>query len=346
MPGTIQEGMNACASLLDGARNVVVVGHMRADGDVVGTMTAFYHHLVAHSKDVFSFLFEPVPERYGFLAIQEHVQIFDSSDTGYRDTVKSADVVILLDVSSWDRLPGWEELLEDFPGKVVRFDHHPSSRPLDVDVDITDTNASATGQLVYDYIKLRGEKPDRMTALGLFTAIATDTGWFRYSNTTAHSFRMVSELLETGINISEVYRNVYQRNELGMIRLMGRVISSMRSEMDGRLLWGTISEDLVREAGIEKEFETDILLDILRSSQQSLCVALFREMDGGAVRINLRSKGTIPVNEVAEAFGGGGHRNASGITIENSTPEKSAESVVEAIKRMMCRTLSLSDDRS
>jgi phosphoesterase RecJ-like protein len=215
----------------------------------------------------------------------------------------------------------------------VRFDHHPSAAPIAAEIDITDETAFATGQLVYDFFELQSFTLTREEALGLFVAFATDTGWFRYSNTTPGTLRRAAGVLESGIDPAEIYRSIYQTNDLGLIRLTGRVISMVHSEMDDRLLWAVIDQDMIRDEGLDADFESDILMDILRSSRSTHCVALFREVSDGTVRVNLRSKGTVNVSKIAEAFGGGGHRNAAGATINGSNLEQSADRVVDALKK-------------
>jgi phosphoesterase RecJ-like protein len=333
MDDSIKEKLRICAKLIEKSSQVVLVGHERADGDVIGSMVALTHRLRSLGKNVAAFLFEPIAYRYAFLDFEENVRVFDADDAAHRAVVECADALILLDASTEDRLPGWDALFEKKRAVLVRFDHHPSTAPIPAEIDITDVTASATGQLVCEFLKELGLPLKLEEALGLFVAIATDTGWFRYSNTTPDALRQVSEFLEIGIEPALIYRSIYQTNELDMIRLVGRVIAGIQSEMDGRLLWGIVDLDLIRAAGIDNEFEADILMDVLRSSKGAQCVALFRETRDGKVRINLRSKGEVAVNKVAEMFGGGGHRNASGATINGSTLERSASRVVEALKK-------------
>jgi len=337
MAGSIQESMHACASLLKTSEKIVIVGHHRADGDVIGTMMSLDHRLRSQAKRVTPFLFESMPPRYDFLGFQRYVQIFDPDREEHRQTVVDADVIVVLDATTGDRLPLWEDLLARRKGSLVRFDHHPSLFPSGADIDMTDVKACATGQIVYEFLGILDEKPfSYEEALGLFVAIATDTGWFRYSNTTPDALRQGSRLVEAGIEPAEVFSRIYQHNPLGLIRLMGRVFADIKEELDGRLLWGTISLDLIGDTmNAEDEFETDILLDVLRSSEKVMCVALFRELPKGFMRVNLRSKGRIAVNTVAEQFGGGGHRNAAGMTLNDSRGTQDVPTVVRALVEML-----------
>jgi bifunctional oligoribonuclease and PAP phosphatase NrnA len=338
MAGSILEKMCACASLFENAGSYVLIGHQRADGDAIGTMAALYYRLVSQGRTVTPFLFEEIPRRYEFLGFQEHVTLFDSASAEHAALVQGADVVVILDASSDDRLPGWQPLLAARRGSLVRFDHHPSSVPGGADIDMTDTSACATGQIVLEFMKLDGIGFSPEEAQALFVAIATDTGWFRYSNTNRAAFRQVSDLLDCGVAPAEIFRSIYQCNELPLIRLAGRVVSTIEEEMDGRLLWGTIDRALVEETGLKNDFETDILMDLLRSSRKAVCVALFREGEDGRVRVNLRSKGDVAVNGVAEMFGGGGHRNAAGATLDDANLDEAAGNVVDALRHVLVET--------
>lgn len=332
---SFEEKMRSCASLLDNADRVVIVGHVHADGDVIGTMSALSHRLESRGKGVISFLFEPIPSRFDFLDFQEKVCIFDSTSDEHQSSILAADAIVILDSSSIERVPGWDSLVARKRDVCARIDHHPSSTPIDVAIDLTDEKASATGQLIYRLLDLYAQPLSREEALGLFVALATDTGWFRYSNTTPAALQQAAELLRTGINPGLIYRNIYQSNELGLIRLMGSVISNMHAEMDGRLLWGTITSDQVREAELERDFEIDVLLDLLRSTRAVCCVAVFRVLEDGVIRVNLRSKGEVAVNGVAERFGGGGHQNAAGVTIVGGDGDRSVDEIVHALREVV-----------
>lgn len=334
MADGLQERLRSCVSLLRDARKIVVIGHVHADGDVVGSQWALYHRLRRHNKEVIPFLFESIDPRYRFLGADEHVVFFDPRNNEHNRVVEEADAVVMLDVATADRLPGLEKPLSKRRGKLVRIDHHPSSVPQPVDLDAVDVTASSTGELIYDLLRYDGLSLTPEEAMGLFVAISTDTGWFRYSNTNARILDIAAKLVETGIHTAEVYRHIYQSNDLQLIRLFGHVVSGIREELDGRLIWSIIDTRMVRELGLG-EFDTDLLLDLLRSSRDALCVVLFRETVNDGVRVNIRSKGTLAINNVAEEFGGGGHRNAAGITLSGKLLDDSAEQVVNALKKVI-----------
>ncbi len=338
-----REKMSALASLLDESKKIVIVGHERADGDVIGSMVALFYRMRSAGKEIIPFLFEEINPRYGFLGFDKHGILFNAEEVSHRESVIEADVIIVLDTAADDRLPGWKPILARRQGTLVRIDHHQSSSgvatgAVKADIDIVDASACATSELIHDFLTLDGSSLSREEAVGIFVAILTDTGWFRYSNTTPRILRIGADLLDNEIDVSEIYRMIYQRNDLNLIRLTGIVASDIVSEMNGLLLWGMIDGDLIKRLGLEKDFETDAILDILRSSKDAVSVVLFRETGNGTIRVNMRSKGTFAVNKVAEEFGGGGHRNAAGITLKGISLEDSASRVVGALKKALAGT--------
>jgi len=214
----------------------------------------------------------------------------------------------------------------------VCVDHHQADH-LPGDLNIHDSAAPATGKIVLDIMRSMGVTPDRKMAQALFVAISTDTGWFRYSNTSATVLQDASQLMALGLDGAKMYREVYQRNEVSLIRLMGRVAATLNAEMGNSLLWATIPNALIEELRVG-QFETDELLDLMRTGREAECVALFREMPDGEIRINLRSRGLVDTSEIAREFNGGGHRHASGATIEGPLDDV-ARRVVKRLKEAL-----------
>lgn len=317
MSDTFEDLAERLRSEIERGRRFVLSGHVDIDGDSLGSMLAMRAFLARRGKDVTAFCFEPVHDRYGFLQPHRSVEIFDRER--HAPLVRSADVFMMFDFSSVKRMPGlWDVVCEGKALKVV-IDHHPT-KTLPGDLNIHVPEAPATGKIVFDLFRRWGEEVDAYMAEALFVAISTDTGWFRYSNVSPVVFRDASELAAKGVDAHRVYREIYQRNDVNLVRLMGRVAGCVRDEVDGRLLWATIPQSLVRELGVGP-FETDELLDFLRTARTAELVVLLRELPDGQVRVNLRSRGAIDVGELAQSIGGGGHRHAAGATVPGPLDE-------------------------
>jgi phosphoesterase RecJ-like protein len=300
------------AALIERHQRFVLTGHVNIDGDSLGSMLAMLHHLRRCGKEVTGFCFEPLLERYHFLGGEELLEIFDSRR--HRATVAAAECFMMFDFSAPSRSPGLFELAAQSKAIKVCVDHHPGEE-LPGDVNLHDEKAPSTGTLVLEFLRAVKAPLDRRIAEALLVAIGTDTGWFRYHNTSAAVLRDVAELVDHGVDLEKVYRSVYQRNDTALIQLFGRVAAAATEECDGRLLSGRIPLEAALELGVGP-YETDELLDLLRTSGRAVLIALFREVEGNEVRINLRSRGDIDVGQIAKSLGGGGHVYAAGATVQ------------------------------
>jgi len=320
---TFEESAKRFEEVLDRHGTFLLTGHVNIDGDSLGSMLAMLTFLRRRGKDARAVCFEPIHERYAFLGGDELVEIFDADR--HAEVARSVDVFMMFDFSATSRMPGLWPLVEQGSAYRVCIDHHPTES-LPGHLNIHFPTVPATGKIVLDLIDHLGGEVDREMAQALLVAISTDTGWFRYSNTNAAVLGDAARLVGTGLDANAVYREIYQRNDTCLIRLMGRVAAEVNDEAGGRLLWATIPIGLVHELGVPA-FETDELLDLLRTGRDAEVVALFRELDSGEVRVNLRSRGKVDVSEIARFAGGGGHRHAAGSTMEGPLAE-AAESVL------------------
>ncbi len=320
---SFEESARRFGEVLDRHRSFLLSGHVDIDGDSLGSMLGMLYHLRRQGKDVRALCYEPIHERYAFLGGDEVVEIFDPAR--HAELARSVDVFMMFDFSATSRMPGLWPLVEAGNAYRVCVDHHPAES-LPGHLNLHFPSEPATGSIVLKLIEFLGGEVDRRIAEPLLVAISTDTGWFRYSNTSSAVLADAARLLESGIDSHEVYREIYQRNDTSLIRLMGRVAAEVRDEANGRLLWATIPMALVRELGVGT-FETDELLDLLRTGRDAEVVALFRELEDGRVRVNLRSRGAVNVSLLAREIGGGGHRHAAGASIDGPL-DAAAERVV------------------
>jgi phosphoesterase RecJ-like protein len=340
----VKASLEAIHKQIEMARRVVLVGHVNADGDVIGCLHALAHRIKSKGKGVLPLLFEPVPERYRFIGLDDHVRYFDRSDASLREEILRSDLLMVLDLSVKRRLPGWSDLIDRYQGFIAIIDHHPIQDPPFGQVNAIDDKCCATGELVFELFRLDDPSFHHEEALGLFTAVVTDTGWFKYTNTRRETLVMASQLVNHGINPSEIYGYIYQNQDLRHIQLMGQLMGNVQAELDGRLLWTTLTRSMLEAINIE-ELESEDLLDLFRSVKGCQCVALFRETKNGEVRVNLRSKGDLKVNKIAEDFGGGGHRKAAGITFYEGSIEEVAEKMIRAITAYMADERRIDDGK-
>jgi phosphoesterase RecJ-like protein len=204
------------------------------------------------------------------------------------------------------------------------------------DLYAVDLSAAATGQLVYEMIRDRGHALDRRMALGFYISILTDTGSFRFSNSDPRAHRAAAELLETGLDPNDLYERVYGNSSLARMRLLGRALAGIRVEEEGRLLLMVLPRSLIEETGTIPS-DTEGFVDIARTVSTCEAVALVTERKDGMIKTSLRSRGTMNVNRVATAFGGGGHVLASGATLPGPL-ESAVDNLLAALRQELART--------
>jgi phosphoesterase RecJ-like protein len=317
--------------LLEQAESVVVSGHTKADGDAVGAIAALRRHLELEGKQVTALLLEPISPRYEFMQFARHHEVFDPER--HAKLVRDADVFIMCDLSALARLGPLEQPVREGKARTVCVDHHPCEDEGPADINLMDERATATGRIVWDYIRHVEARVDREIAESVFVSVSTDTGWFRYANTDAGVMELAAELAGYDLDLPEMYRAIYQSHSTAMLRLLGHVARSMNAELGGRFVWAVIRDAFVQDLEVDR-LDSDPILDVLRSGADVSAVALFTEQpDGGGIQVSLRSRGAVDVNRVARRFGGGGHAHAAGTTLASSDPEQEMRAMVAEIRR-------------
>ncbi|MBC8481587.1 MAG: bifunctional oligoribonuclease/PAP phosphatase NrnA [Planctomycetes bacterium] len=298
--------------LINGAKNVLVTTHTRPDGDACGSVAAILGALAGQGKNVKALMLSDVPEWYEFL-FEERPAVLGRDVSVERlcgGEFMNADLIVLVDVNSKGQLPGFAEYLEKNQKKVLVFDHHVTNDGLG-DVELIDVSASAAGVIVFEFLEYGGFEISEKIAEALFLAIATDTGWFRFSNTDSRSHRICAELLESGVDSAKLYHGLYQNFSIERFRLMNLMLSRLELSFDGRYASQyVLQEDFVATGA--KAGDTENLIDECQRIGSVEVAALFTEQADGRIKCSLRSRGAVDVRKIAQAFGGGGHTMASG----------------------------------
>src|SRR5262249_50653063 len=210
--------------------------------------------------------------------------------------------------------------------RVITIDHHPAHRRYGT-INWIDPPAAATGEMIFDLLKALGLRITPAVALNLFTAIHTDTGSFRYSNTTPRTFRIAAELAAAGADPALVSDRLYQRRTPDALGMLGAVLRRIEVSADGQLAWLTVPQGLCSDAFMAAE----ALVTYPRSIAGVKVALLLREESDGRVKVSLRGKGDVPVNRIAHRFGGGGHENAAGCTV-TGTLEQATATLLDAVR--------------
>lgn len=314
-------------SIIQKHHRFIVTTHKFPEGDAIGSAVALKEFLKTLGKDVVMVNYDPVPPLYRFL--DEYKGVWVNTPSDIKAKVYDAEVVFIVDVAGDSQMGPLAAIIKDADIIRLRIDHHRTNDVF-ADVSIVDENAAATGELIYSLVKsMRGEVNQKM-AQAIFTAIATDTGWFRFTNTNTKTFRMARELMNLGVNVSHVYEKIYQSKSWSHLDLVKLVLASVQKECDGRLAWFKLTNDMLKSARI-KHIDTEPLFDLIRAIEMVEVVVLFREQARGKIKVGFRSKHDVDVCQLAELYGGGGHSRAAGATI-SGTMDDVIKGVIGATK--------------
>ncbi len=306
---------------------IVLSTHIRPDGDAVGSELALARLLEAHGKQVTCLNADPAPDNLAWLPGMETVKVYDES-IAHRELIAHADAVVVVDTNARDRIGSVGKLLDATNATFYLVDHHTNPETWFAESFVRE-EASSTGELVFELFEAAGTPIDGETAQLLYTAIMTDTGSFRFSSVTPRVHRVVAELLERGgLNPSPIHAAVYENRRLGALRLLGKALGTIVLAADGQLATMTIARKLLQNSDAHSD-ETDGFVNYALSIEGVKAAVLLLETAHG-VKLSFRSKGDTHVHEWARAFGGGGHRNASGAFVRGQPLERVHDRVVQS----------------
>lgn len=310
-------------SALKSASSVLIGTHLNPDGDALGSALAVSHYLDGLGIENEVLCHHMPPRNLRFLPGVNRI----------RQTPKEEkyDLGIVVDLDSLERLGNTEPFFANCE-KTIFIDHHvPHDAP--GDIRIVDTSAPATAVILTRLFLLLGAEITPEIATCLITGIVTDTGSFRFRNTTPESLSLASKLLEQGGDINQVSEMVFQSKPISSARLLGFTLERMQLDCDNQLCWSALShDDFEQNHGADED--TEGFVNELLSIETVQISALFREPKRGKIRCSVRSRGDYDVAAVARIFGGGGHRNAAGCTFEGPMEEAIDKLVVE-LKRCL-----------
>tara|TARA_B100000678_G_scaffold66548_3_gene54574 strand:+ start:1857 stop:2867 length:1011 start_codon:yes stop_codon:yes gene_type:complete len=291
---------------------IFISTHINPDGDSLGSAFAMYHYLKKLGKDCRIINHSEVPLVYSFLNEKE---IFNEISDENIAFIKNADLGIILDIGDFYRLGEVANIIESTTVETINIDHHPLTENDFFTHNFINLDASSVGEILYSYFSSLGSDIiDKEMMLGIYSAVLTDTGSFRFSNTNQLSHEIAVDAIKMGINISEIYQNIYENSSVSRIKLLGNVIQKLNFDCNGELLWFSLNNDMVKEVdGTNQDF--DGFTDFFRGIQ-GVEIALMLYDLKGKVRLSFRSKGKYKVNNVAKKMGGGGHPFAAAALVD------------------------------
>ena len=329
VPATRREAIERLAPELVAGRRVAISTHLNADGDGCGSESALARLLTMQGLVPRIVNPTPWPDMFGFLLGDD---VDDQTSRGSK-ALRDIDLLIVLDISDVKRLGTLTDTVRALAVPKLVIDHHePSSDPAGTLV-VSDTSACATAELVYDLSTVLGWEITPAVARSLYTGMLTDTGGFRFSNTSPRCLSVAGQLLAYGVDPEEMYTLIYASAPAGRVRLMAEVLGTLQVDETHGLAWLTMGADALEKHGVKAE-DLDGIVEHARSIAGTRMALFFRDLGHGKVKVSFRSVGGTDVNAFARRFGGGGHAKASGAMLPG-TLDQVRDLVVDAARSTM-----------
>lgn len=324
---------------IQNSQSVLVTSHRDPDGDSIGSQLALAEFIASQGKNCRIIIQGDLPYKYKFLDPHRKIEKVNSAE-GNKSCDSAFDLVFVLDCTSMDRIGEVSKLIPE-QVTLINIDHHPDNENFGT-FNYLDLEASAVGETIFSLLKLSGFSLTPTVATQLYAAILTDTGRFKFSNTSPDCLRVCAKLIETGADPKYVANQIYFDHSLPFLKLLGSMLSSPQILLDGRICAMTLKQDLLSELKVDPN-EMEGVVDYSLFLKGVEIGILFTEKETGKTKVNLRSQNNFDVSKVAKVFGGGGHRNAAGCTLDLNL--KQAQKIIldqleKSIKNELVRIVS------
>ncbi len=308
--------MKELINLLKAAVNVAILGHINEDADSVGSALAMQRALSLMGKKADVYFSAPLEKRLDFMCAEGNYTV--GSENEY-------DLCLCLDCGDIDRL-GDRKVIFESAKNTASIDHHITNIGF-ADVNFVLPDAAATGEILFDVINGLGVEVDKKLAEYLFIAIASDTGSFKYSNVSPKTLRITAELLEKGIDNAYLSRMLFDTEDEKTMRLKGMLMTKVETLSDGRLSMICVDKLTLKSYEVDEKDLSDIV-NIARTVAGAEIAVSIRETED-KVKLSFRSNGKYDVGEIAQKFGGGGHKMASGASGSELSLAEMKEKVIK-----------------
>jgi phosphoesterase RecJ-like protein len=289
------------------SRSIAVLPHVNMDCDACGSSLAFYLALKSMGKEVVVIVEEEPQEIFSFLPNFGEIYLFNGENQCIEN--KAFDLVLALDTGDFERLGKRGKIFENAK-MSINIDHHPTNTNY-AKTNYVVTNASATGEIIYDLFKELKLDITASISTCLYASIASDTGGFRFSNTTSHTHNIAAELINMGVNSAHICSNLFENNSIERLQIMGEIINRIETYESGKISLITLPQSIINKYRASEE---DISgFSNMGRTIRGVEVSIFiRERSSSLVKVSMRSRDKIDLTLVASKYGGGGHRRAAG----------------------------------
>jgi bifunctional oligoribonuclease and PAP phosphatase NrnA len=301
--------------LIAKSKNIVITTHLIPDGDAIGSELAMYSYLKTKKKNVVIINHSITPDNLVFLDPKKIIKVFQKEKEKNVKLINKADLLFILDTNEYPRTKSMEEYIKKSKAKKICIDHHLGTQKNAYGLIISYTNYPATSQILYEFLIKEGKNIiTPFVATALYAGIMTDTGSFRYPRTNEKTFLICADLIKKGVDPVYIYDKAYCNIAPGKVQLLSRFINSFSFHFDGEVVIGRVTQ---------KDF-CDFHSDVQDVEGFSSFLMNLKNVKAGfvlvelkdSIKMSFRSKGDVSINEFAKLFGGGGHKNAAGATVQ------------------------------
>lgn len=330
IPASRVAGLSNILDRLLEAERVVLTTHVNADGDGCGSEAAVAAWLESRGARVTIVNPTPFPHMFRFLLHRPDAAADLGTDAA-ADALTEADLYLVLDTSERNRVEPVIQWLD--PDRTLVVDHHPAGPAAVGSATVQDPSAAATGELVFDLLTLAEAPWSPAAALGVYVALVSDTGSFRFSNTTPRAHAVAAEMLNVGVDPEAVYQRLFATHPRRRVDLLREALQRLDTEPEIGLSWIVVPHDVTVRVGAHGE-DFEGLVEHARSIDGTRVAIIFREMADGQVKVSWRANGPTDVNRLAREFGGGGHVKAAGAVVSGPRDE-AVERVLDSARRAL-----------
>jgi len=322
--GSTDECIRSIVNSVKTSKKILLLGHIGPDGDSLSSQLAIYLALKKMGKDVQIWSRDPLPNLYSFLPASAEIKC-----VGEKPPSESFDIIFVMDVGAKSRV-GFP--IPDFSSQLINVDHHPGVAKFGT-INCLDDTACATAEIVYRIVLELGVKLDKDIATNIYTGIITDTGSFRFRNTSKETFKIAAHLVECGVSPSVIAEKVFYSLPYFRLRLLTRCLNTLDMNKDDGVASVVLRLEDYAAENIPVTYTEDFI-NFPRSLEGVKAAVFFKEVEKDIYKVSLRSKGDVDVSEVARTLGGGGHINAASGTASGKLSEVK-EHVFELLKNVI-----------
>lgn len=312
--------------LVKDAKRVLIATHIFPDGDALGSQLALGFALESMGKEVYLYSEEPVSYILDFLPGCDRLITFLPERNAHFDCAFSVDC------GDKRRLgTGADELVCHSP--FIAIDHHTGHQEF-ADITWVDQHRSSSGEMIYDLCRLLGVKITYDMAFCLYTAILTDTGSFKYDSTSAHTLRVAADLLEYGVKPAEICGYIFDNYSINRLHLLQKVLATLKLFSNNNIAFMRVTQELFASTGAQPA-DTELFINFPRSLKCVKVAVFLKETEDNLISVSMRAKGEVDVAKVARSFGGGGHVNAAGFKLPDTTLDQLQQDILVKLQALV-----------